>query len=103
MAWVRVAVFNQKPCKLLNVKLVFRNDTPVGSTGHCGKHGCETCISSENLKYHDTFMRTGRGTQGIGHLYGTGDARAETNAVISSRNVIVHGLGNGHNLDALFV
>jgi hypothetical protein len=36
-------------------------------------------------------------------LDGPGDTGAESDAIVRARNIVVHGLGNTHDLDALFV
>ena len=47
---------------------------------------------------------TSRGcSQCMGHLDGAGDTRAETNAIVGARHVVVHGLGNPDDPDSLLV
>ena len=43
------------------------------------------------------------GAQAVGHLDGAGDAGAEADAVIGARHIVVHGLGDCDDLDALAV
>ncbi len=48
-------------------------------------------------------MRTHRGAHIGDELNTAGDRRRETDAVVRSENVIVHGFWNGHHREAFFV
>ena len=48
-------------------------------------------------------MRASGSTQAVRHFDSAGDTGTEANTIIGSRHIIVHGLGNGHGLDAFLM
>src|SRR5439155_10978249 len=78
-------------------------DTAIGGASHGGKHGSETGVAAKDFENHEAFVRAGGSAQAVDHLNGAGDAGAEADAIVRARDVIVHGLGNADDLEALFV
>ena len=70
---------------------------------HRRKHGRKARVPAENFQHHEPFVRTGRSAQRIGHLNRTRDARAETDAVVGPRHVVVHRFRNGHHAHAFLM
>ncbi len=102
LAGVSVAVFAQQAGQFFDIKLVLRDNTAIGGAGHGRQHGGKTGVTSENLYDQESFVRTGRRSQRVGHRDGSAHARTKTNAVIGPRHVVIHGFGDGHNFDTLF-
>src|SRR5450759_2087856 len=98
-----ISVFNQKSCKLIYIKLIFRNHTSVRSTCECRQHRCKSGISPEYFKNQKSLVRSGRCSEAVCHLNGSRYAGAEANAIISSGHIIIHCFGNGNNVYPFFV
>ena len=73
-------------------------DAPVRGSGHGRKHRREPCVPTEDLDDQDPLVGPRRRAQPMGQLNGSGHAGAEADAVVGARDVVVHGLGNGHHL-----
>ncbi len=102
-AGILAAVVDQQLGQLLDVEFVFGDDAAVGGSGHGGQHGGESGIASEDFEDEEALVGTGGGAQAVGHLDGAGDARAEADAVIGARDIVVHRLGDGDDLDAFLI
>src|SRR5438876_1706704 len=102
-AGILLAVGDQQLGKMLDIKLEFRDDTTISGAGHGRKHGGKTGVAAKDFENHEAFVRAGGSAQAVDHLNGAGDAGAEANAIVRARDVVVHGLGNADDLEALFV
>src|SRR5690242_2516022 len=87
----------------LDVELVFRDDAPVGGASHCGKHGGVTGIAAEDLDDHEALVRAGGSAKAIDELQSARDTSAESNAIVRAGHIVVHGLGDGDDLEAFFM
>ena len=63
----------------------------------------KTRIPSKYLKDQEPLVGTGGSAQVVRHANRPGDACAETDTVISSRDIVIHGLGNADNLYAFLI
>ena len=78
-------------------------DAAIRCASHGRQHGSETRVPAKYLQHKESLVRTSYRPQAVRHLDGPGNAGAETNTVICSRDIIVHCLGNADDLDPLFV
>src|SRR5712691_8734044 len=85
------------------MEFVLGNDAAVGGARHGGEHGGEAGVAAENLEDHESFVGTRGSAQTVGELNGAGDAGAESDAVVRSRHVIVHGLRDADDLEAFLI
>ena len=102
-AGIAAAVFAQEFSQPFDVESVLGNHATVGGPGHGRQHGGETGVTTKDLEHHEAFVGSGRSPQPVGHLDGAGDAGAESDAVVGSRDVVVHGLRNCHDFHAFLV
>src|SRR5205807_6590824 len=77
--------------------------TAIGGASHGGKHGGKAGVAAKDFEHHEAFVGAGRSAKAVDHLNGAGDAGAEANAIVRARDVIVHGLGDADDFEALFV
>ncbi len=98
-----VSVLYKELCKQINIKLIFRNNTSVCSSCHSRKHCSKPCISSEYFQYKKSLMRSCRCPQAVGHLNCPGNTGAEADAIISSRDIIIHCFRDCHNIYSFFI
>jgi len=96
-------VLGQQLAEPLHVEPVLGDDAAVGRSGHGREEGGETGVAAEDLDTEKALMGTGRGPQGVGQADRPGDAGAEPKAVVGAGDIVVHGLGDGDDLDALLV
>ncbi len=102
-AGILAAVGDEQFGEMFNVEFIFRNDAAVGGASHGGEHGGKAGVAAKDFEDHEALMGSSRSAEAVNHLDGAGDAGAEADAVVGARDVIVHGLGNADNLEALFV
>src|SRR5260370_25158595 len=88
---------------MLDIKFGVGDDGAIGGASHCGKHGGEAGVAAEDFEDHEALVRAGGSTEAIDHLDGAGDAGAEADAVVGAGDIVVHGLGNADDFEALFV
>jgi hypothetical protein len=103
VAGVFAAVGDQQFGELVNVEFVLGNDAAVCGSGERGQHGGVAGVTAENFENQKAFVGAGRSANAVGQLNGAGNAGAESDAVIGTGDVVVHGLGNGHHVDAFLV
>src|SRR5690606_19001118 len=86
-----------------DVEGVLGDHAAVGGAGHGGEEGGEAGVSPEDLDDEEALVGSGGGAQPVGQLDGAGHARAEPDAVVGAGDVVVHGLRDRDDADALGV
>ena len=96
-AGIRETILAKQFGQTFDVEFVFRNDATVGSPGQGGEHCRESGITSEYFQNQYSFVRSGRRAEIMCEGNRAGNTGAETNTVICSGNIVVHGFGNSHD------
>ena len=103
VAGIAFAVGAKQLGEPFDIEFVFGDDAAIGGACHGGKHGGKAGVAAEHFENHESFMGTSGSTQTVGELNGSRDASAEADAVIGTRDVVVHGFGNADNLEAFLI
>src|SRR5579872_1708567 len=103
VARVFPAVGDQQLGQLLDVEAMLWNHTAVSCSSHRWQHGGKARVAAEDFENQKSFMRTGRRSQIVCHLNGASDRSAETDTVVGSGHIVVHGLRDRDYLHALLV
>ena len=102
-AGVLVPVVHEKLGEALDIEFVFGDDTTVGGAGHGREHCGVTSVATKDFDDHEALMRASRGAEAVNKLQSARDAGTEADAVVRAGDVVVHGLGNGDDLETFFV
>ena len=103
VARVGEPVLHEELAETLHLERILRDDAAVRGAGHRGQQRGEPGVAAEDLDDEEPLVRAGRGAQAVGHLDRPRHARAEPDAVVGPRHVVVHRLGDRDDLDALLV
>ena len=72
----------------------------AASRGHVGREeGRERGVAAEDPEDPDALVAAERRPLAVDELLGPGDRRREADAVLRTGHVVVHRLGDGHDLD----
>src|ERR1700690_519199 len=88
---------------MLDAEFKFRYNAAVRGARHGGKHGGEACVSAKDFQNEEAFMRACYSAQAVRQRNRARDTRAETNAVIRTRYVIVHRFRDSNGFNALLI
>src|SRR5215471_14709711 len=85
----------------LDVERLFGNEDHVGAAGDAAVHGDPSGVAAHDFDHHDALMRFGGGVNAIDGFHRGVDGGVEAETEVGAAEIVVDGLGNAHDLNAL--